>query len=521
MISEEMDASGARAELERRMMSERCRYYVPNGRLEAFLLEIDRRFGIEVIKNGRTVICILRAGNGLGKTVLAVNLASYLSDQYPNLYMDQAGVLKGFRRPNRGRILTTATAAESNYDAEFSKWLRRGKYKTARGGRNFNEKYRFDNGSEFDLFTFTQDPGEGESVTLNWAIVDEPMSHKHWTALKSRFRFGGIIFMILTPLEGAGWYHDEFETVERMADDVLLMEGSSEENCITHGVRGIIPHQSLEDMWRDFDESEMIARRDGKYLEHAGVIYKTYRDDYTGHLLASFPPYYAEAWAKGLYTLWQVIDPHDRKPWAISWWAFFPNGKAICVAEWPDESMRPFHKLKSWGWGYRAYADLTIKTEAALGSGRAAYATVMDPNYGPSAAMTQEGVSSIGAIFSGDYREMAKGASRRMIFPSDAITPGHLAVKGKLGDPATGVTPDYYWMDYCRNGRFAMTHYGYKENRDEQKGLSETPILQHKDFADLPRYLTTAAARYIYPFEMEEDVVQSAALPMRGRYRRV
>ena len=490
----------ALAELERRKSGELGRYYVPNGRIEQFLQAIGMRFKPWVEKNGvmvrnpRIYICILRAGNSLGKSCLAANLAGYMSSEYSNPYFDAVPYLKEMKRPNSGRIITTATAAEENYDREFLKWLPRGRYKASKGGRNFNSDYKFDSGSDFDVMTFNQDPEEGESVLKNWAIIDEPMSKAHYKALKARFRFGGIIFWIMTPLKGAEWCEDEFETVERLTDDVLLMTASSEDNCIEHGVRGIIPHESLEDQWRDFDEDDISARRDGVYLTRGGTIYKTFRDDYAGHILPVLPPYYQECWDKGLFTLWQTIDPHDRKPWIIEWRACFPNGKDIGIAEWPDESMKPFHKIKSWNYGYDAYAQLTIATEKALG--RNAYATIMDPNYGPSAAMTADGVTSIGAEFKAALKR-GKLMNRRMIFPSDAITPGHMLVKAALGDPAKGVTPNSYWLEHERNARFSMTHYGYKENKDESKGLSEVPILQHKDGADLIRYFKSAKARYI------------------------
>lgn len=511
------DEAAARAEIDRRLRDEVCRYYVPNGRLDDFIQAVGQRFEP---KSKRIYIAILRGGNGIGKSVLAANLASYMADDYPNLYLDQAPYLKNFRRPNRGRILTTVNAAKNNYDAEFSKWLRRGKYSRIKEGKHFYNKYRFQGGSEFDIFTFDQDPGQGESITLNWAIVDEPMSKAHWKALKFRFRFGGIIFMLLTPLEGSGWYHDEFETVERMNDDVLVMEGSSEDNCKTHGIRGMSDHITLEDQWRDCDEDELLSRRDGKYLEHAGNIYKNFRDDAKGHVLQDFPAYYQDCWDKGLYTLWQRIDPHDRKPWAISWRAFFPDGKSFCVAEWPDESMRPFHKIKSWGFGYDAYAKLTVDTEKALGVGRFSRATIMDPNYGPSAAMNKQGVTSIGAEFQKAVRE-AGGGHRRMIFPNDSLTPGHLLVKDKLGDPAKGVTPDYYYLAHCKNSRFGMLHYGYRENKDEKKGLSEEPVLQFKDFPDLDRYGAMAKEGYVeFVTEEAENMVHSAPKKMGNGYVR-
>lgn len=500
----------ARREMERRMASERGRYYTPNGGIERFLAMVDAK--TQNLAPGKTLVFILEAGNGVGKSSLAANVASYMTGKYANKYFDQVGYLRNFRRPNRGRILTTATAAETAYDEELAKWLPAAGFRASKNGHNFRQGYSIlSTQSNFDILTFKQDPMEGESVTLDWAIVDEPCTRRHFTALKSRFRFGGIIFIILTPLEGAAWMQHQLMGPDRLNRDVFHMRLSAEENCTEHGVRGLMPHAALEAMWADFDEDELAARRDGMPLALAGSIYKTFRASPDGHVLDVFPDYYQECWDKKIFTLYQTIDPHDRKPWAITWRACFPNGSSFAVAEWPDESMRPFHKIKSWGFGYNGYAKLTIATEKSLG--KEAYATIFDPNYAPSAAMNAEGVTSIAAEFLRSLQ--AQGVKeRRFIFPSDQVTEGHLLVKNALGDPAHGVTPEMYWLAHLRNGVFGMTNYGYKEAKNEAKGLSEIPELQFKDFPDTERYFKAAQARYIDPAEMGTNHVDFAT-PMR------
>jgi len=506
--------AAARAELERRMATERCRYWIPNGRLEEMLAEIGRRFPPEWFGGGRTAVVVIYAGNGFGKSCTAVNLASYLCDDYPNEYLDRVPTLRWLKggKTRRGRILTTRNTAENNYDDEFSKWLRKGRYSRNKAGRQFYSDYSFEK-ADFDIFTFDQDPQQGESITLRWAIIDEPMSRRHWTALKSRFRFGGLILWVMTPLEGAEWADEVLLTEERLRDDVLLMQASSEDNCVEHGVRGIMPHEALEDQWRDFDEDELETRKSGVPISLGGAIYKQYRDDASGHVMPELSDYYLAQFNRGKFTLWHVVDPHERRPWAQNWRAAFPNGASIALCEWPDMSMKPFGKIKSWTWGYDQYGLLCVETEKALGA--EAYATIMDPNYGPSAQMTAERVSSTAEEFSKAYtRAYAKSnpgepeRRRRFIFPSDAITPGHLAVKTLLGDPARGITPLMYWLEHCHNGRFGMRKYGYKENRDEKKGQSEVPTLQHKDFPDLERYYAMAKARYISVDESAGESVE-------------
>ena len=491
------------------MVNERGRYYVPNGRAEQFLGMLKEiEYG-----DGRIRIFILRAGNSFGKTALAANIIRYLCDRAPNPYFDAVPYLRDFPRKNKGRLCTTANAAKKTYDEEFPKWFPRGRFEASKNGRDFKGTYRFpETESEFDIFTFDQDPNAGESITLDWGVIDEPMMKKHWSAFKARFRFGGLIIMILTPLEGAAWYHDELETQERMADDVRVMEASSEDACITHGIRGVIPHAALADMWRDYDEMELPARRDGKYLQLGGVIYQTYRTGYSsdgkivGHEPEKLEGYHADCFRKKLYTLYNVVDPHDRKPFAVGWYAVFPNEDVVTVAEWPDASMRPFHKMLNCSWSVADYAKMILATEAALG--KPADVRLIDPNFGPAPKATSK--SSVMQEFASGFEVNGKVKGRLYYrLPPDSIAEGHIAVKKLLGNIALDIRPKFYVMKHCTNHSFAFTHYGYKENRDESKGLSEKPELHHKDFADLPRY----GALYGFKYLAKDDAPRDLHVP--------
>lgn len=489
MTEREMEAAEAREllqakkEIERRAANEKGRYYVPNGRAEEFIKLLDN-----ASKRDGITIFILRAGNSFGKSCLAANLINYLCDAVPNPYFDAVPYLKNFRRPSKGRLCTTANAARNTYGEEFPKWFSRNQYTAKKGAREFDSVFHFKRtGSGFDIFTFDQDPEAGESITLDWLIVDEPMSHRHFSGLKSRLRFGGIIIFILTPLEGSGWYSDVFETPDRIGRDVYVLEASSEDNCIQHGVRGVIPHAALEDMWADFDEDEIAARRDGKFLHLGGAVYKNYRDDTQGHVLESLPEYYQECWDKKQFTLYMAVDPHDRKPFMLSWTAVFPDNVAITVAEFPDERFRPFSKIKTFTWDVPMYTRMILATEEAIG--KPAAVRLIDPNFGPA---RKAGGDSV-------LQQFVNAGLKNWRLPPDRIADGHVAVKNLIGDPARGTKPQWYVLAHCKNTRWGFVNYGYKENRDESKGLSETPELKNKDAVDLLRYKAMYGLRYLRP----------------------
>ena len=474
------------------MASERCRYYVPNGRAEQFLKHLK---GITPNDPG-IFILILRAGNSFGKSALACNLACYLARGKANPWFDSIPYLKQFRRANRGRIYTTANAAKNTYEDEIKKWFPVGAYTISKEGTVFSKKIRFKNGSLMDFHTFDQDVEQAESVTLDWQIADEPPPRKLWSAMKTRLRFGGLIVFVLTPLEDAAWMADELETPERLGKDVFVTTADTEDACIEHGVRGHLPHASIEAMFKDCDESEKQARKGGAYLHLSGRIFKTYRAEPEAHCPVDIHPYHIDEWERGDFTLWNVMDPHDRKPFAIGWYAAFKNGDVYTVAEWPDDSWPPFHKIKDCAYVPKDYAKLIMETELSIPGDRARGRNVrrlIDPNFGNTPCFATN--TTIKQELSAEGLKL--GYSLNYQDPPDSLEGGHVALKAQLGDISKNVRPKYYDLAHCKNHIFGMTRYGWKESRNEKAGLSEKPELLHKDFVDLKRYLALGKAKFI------------------------
>lgn len=468
-------------ELGRRVIQERGRYYIPNGKIEKFL-KIISKFPVG---DKATYICILRTGNSFGKSALATVLSAYLSERFANPWLDDIPYLRRFPRKCRGRILTTANAASINYQEEFDKWFPRGRYTPHKDGHTFNRRFTWRNGSEFDILTFDQKPDQGESVTLNWAVVDEPMSRKHWGALRTRFRFGGIIFLILTPLAGSAWYHDQLETPERLGRDVFVLQGHTEDNCVEHGLRGILPHSYIEELRREFEEDELEARLEGGYQHLIGRVYKNF--DRTVHVMDEFPLYHQECWDQDRYTLYHQVDPHDRKPFAIGWYASFPNDDTFTIAEWPEYM---FHKVKSCDLDEVDYAKLIKATENDLE--HPADVRRMDPNFGNSTKFGLGGktVKQVLADQGLNYQDTP-----------DDLHEGHQAVRRLLGNPRKKIQPKLYFLSHCVNHIYGMEHYAWKEARDDSKGISELPELVYKDFPDLVRYGALAGLGYRAPLK--------------------
>lgn len=459
---------------------ERSLFWTPNAKHESFIRNLDRCAWAP----GEKYIHVMRANNRGGKSVMGTVLAGYLAEPFPNPWLMDSKFLTNFRRPNRGRIYTTANAAETTYQDHTREWLPQGRYRTRKRGQ-FNALFRFPaTGSVFDIFTFDRDPMAGESTHLDWAIVDEPLPKKHWSALVSRLTFGGPIFMLFTALEGAGWIMADIENEQRIGRDVYVTQMCAEDCCIEHGVRGHLPHAYIDSLRGEFDEDELSARLEGGYLSLAGSIYRKFGPD---HVKEDMERYWLECIASGHYNIVNVVDPHPRKPFAIGWYFLFPNGDVVTVAEFPDDTFPPYHKMKSFDFSTEEYAELIKETEKAFG--RQADWRLLDPNMGNSPDKAG------GQTIKETFRKCG------LIFrdPCDEIINGHQAVKSLLGNPAKGVRPSFYVMSLCKNHIFGMKNYAWKDDRKTISGINEKPELVYDDFPTLVRYGGMSGFRYVKP----------------------
>lgn len=262
---------------------------------------------------------IFSAANGVGKTAAMVNMIANMTapERHVNPYF--ADLLK-FKRPNRGRIVSTSTNIQANIIPELKKWLPKDKYLCEKRGKNFDSYWKIGD-CEFDIMTYEQEPQEFESVTLDWICFDEPPPYRIYAASVARFRFGGAIFVYMTPLSDAQWIYDDL--ILKESERVRVVYADVEANCKQHGIRGILEHADIEQMISQYTEDEREARTSGKFMHLRGLIYKSYSDV---HRIAPFP-------VDGNYSIYMALDPHPRTPHACLWVAVDTNGTKFVIDE--------------------------------------------------------------------------------------------------------------------------------------------------------------------------------------------
>lgn len=119
----------------------------------------------------------------------------------------------------------------------------------------------------------------------------------------------------------------EEQNVAQQQRSVALIEADIEENCMEHGIRGILKHQDIVNMLSNYDDEDMQARAWGKFQHLTGLIFKKFSR--LVHVIEPFELKY-EDWC-----VTEAFDCHPRTPDALMWVAVDRQGrKIICDEMW-------------------------------------------------------------------------------------------------------------------------------------------------------------------------------------------
>lgn len=198
--------------------------------------------------------------------------------------------------------------------------------------------------------------------------------------------------------------------------------------------------------------------------------------------------------------LWNILDPHDRKPWAISWELVNKNGSCYQVDEYPN---RNFNDMQFDDKTYEEYAQIIKEKESAI---RKMFGCVgqtkriIDPNFGNKTVQLAERVG--GQSKTTPVKELAR-LGLKYDDGIDSLEAGHLEVRKWLHWKAKGdqivVQPKIFITNNCTN---TITHLSRYSRKDIMGGDGDVkdkvaPQDKYKDFSDLKRYFVMANPRWI------------------------
>lgn len=186
------------------------------------------------------------------------------------------------------------------------------------------KRIHWTSGSTTDFYSWDQDQMvfEGSDYDVVW--FDEPPPHWVWKALwRSCVDRGGRMYMTGTPLMSP-WLYAIYQQMKNHDDpirDYVKFKRNVNAKNIGDGNEAL-GIKRLEEFASEFTEEEKAARLDGDFVQISGLIFKNW--DRTKHIIPSFP--ILPSW-----DIYESIDPHPNKPWAVTWMAVAPNGAKILL----------------------------------------------------------------------------------------------------------------------------------------------------------------------------------------------
>lgn len=406
-----------------------------------------------VLKNTKQRMAVL-GGNRKGKTTIGMYwLLCHLSGQYHPLFPEHMK----FEQPIRARILIEeyrihGAVIINKLKSMANKGFVKKMYKNPQG---YVVGFDCVNGSEVQILTHEQssDTQEGWDGHVVWA--DEPPPKPHFIAsVRGLIDHNGQYLNTMTPLKEP-WISDEiFEENPQMWTVINLEEDNP-----------YIDQTALQQFFASVDPDQLEARKHGKFVHLVGAVY---------HMFSKQRHVVPQQKIPDHWPRFCVIDPHDRRPFAMGWYAVDPMDRIWVYDEYPNSM---FHKITSTDLKTSDFATIIRNKEGKNSIAK----RIIDRRYGfrrqvQSGTTIQEELNEYDLYFNPSYDDTQGG-----------IEAGHIAVKGYLG--RRDEEPRIFFMENCINHIYSMTHYIY----DEKTGK---PQEHGKDFADLVRYLCKDTPNY-------------------------
>lgn len=375
-------------------------------------------------------------------------------------------------------------------------------YDEINGFRNRKLLYKNKSRIEFKSFDQRREGFQGDDIDL--IINDEEPPYD--IVKEQRMRLidrNGIMVFTMTPMKGvtdliedlydehdvirseyAPLVGEELPRIARKGRTIFFSLWSSENHHINRA--------RLVEESKFMTKEEKKARLYGIPANISGKIYPKFNKDIHVIEPADIP--------RTKVALYHVLDPHDRKPWAMQWWAVHITGTAYCIYEYPF--MRNFNEMEYDDKTYDDYVKEIKRVELDLTRwfGRSVSRRIIDPNFGNKTMQLAERVS--GQSKTTPVIELRK---RGLHFRDgiDALEAGHLQVRKwmhweKKGNEFT-VRPKMYVSSECENTIRHLSRYNRKDVLTSDGDVKDKVGVRDKwkDYSDLVRYFLMHNPTYV------------------------
>jgi phage terminase large subunit-like protein len=461
----------------------RAVFYEPNAKVEEY---------IRAVGEGRHKVYLLSAANGVGKSSAAVVILRNLIYGPGNSFF-KLPMFEKWPFPKKFWYVTEQSNLKENIVGQaegaevlFNQWLPKGRFKLMKGDYSYFSHFQSDTRWTGTFKTFDMSTAKFESATQGVIILDEPPPEPIFDACVARLRQGGIMLIVMTPLADSAWVFDR--VVDRMDESVgriHMTYADIEDACQTHGIRGHLNHQHIEDMLALWKDEEIEARAHGKPTHLKGRVYKQLNRAI--HIENDCDP---KKFDQKHYRIYNVVDPHDARPPFITWFAVDKLKNVWAIAEFPSESeFKPFEEIgTSWNLTTREVCQRIMTVEASAGWNPSEIIRIMDPNFG------HQKNSDTGKRTYQIWREHGRALRWPLHFRTnvlDALEPGHDLVREWI-KPNADNHVRFKIGSNCTNLWRHMTRYAYNLRQGksaERHGPGERVAEKYKDGCDTVRYL--------------------------------
>lgn len=454
-------------------------FFIPNrGQMKAFAV-LERK--------KKPMVTGFLAGNGVGKTCTLVQILTMVGWGAEILNPKHLGAqdfVKKFCFPNKilkVRIVCHADDMKeggSLYD-EIVKSFPRGRYKMSKEGKSHVVIIKCDTGVGFSVRTFDQATEAHAGSNLDLILCNEPMPERLHGENIGRLRDStlGMLMYFMTPLGVSAWLYDQVVEADD-GENTVVVYASIWDNCKEiEGTNGVLAKEKIDAMIREWmikDPEEADARITGKFRHLSGRIYKVYNDD--AHKIKRFD--IPKDWR-----IYRILDPHDKRPPAVQWWAVDPLNRAYCIDEYPcvsPEGFGEYHKINDTKHTYDFFAAEIKKIDARYGKIDYEF---MDPNKGKVATR------HVNKTICDEYNSRGFNFKTKV---NDELDYGHKMVQGLLYFDNNRPVDDFnmprmFFFDDLRNSVNAVRKYGWKSKGHGSSTTSKVDQT-YKDFADTLRY---------------------------------
>lgn len=230
--------------------------------------------------------------------------------------------------PIRGRVVTTSynEGVQQVIIPEFQKWLPPSELINGSWEESYSKAQRIltlANGSTCEFMSYDQELEKFAGTSRHFVHFDEEPPKGIFNECRMRLiDTKGDWYITMTPVEGMTWvYDDVYEPGLLPGSNIGIVEIDTEQNPYVSALE-------VEEVMSGLDEDEKKARKQGKFVQIGGLVYKKFKRENVIQGLTTEQLFKIQGW-----THYASMDHGFNNPTCWLWHAVSPTGLVVTYDE--------------------------------------------------------------------------------------------------------------------------------------------------------------------------------------------